>query len=170
MYLYIKEHMFRKLHCIGSIFLLTTFGLHPAIAQLKRVPIGELTDSMRLHPKPALVLLTADWCTYCRLQRVLLKKSATLQQLMSTVYFSEVDTEMKQTLVFNGKTYRFRPTGVGTGSHELAFALGATDNRLVLPTWVLLNERFEIIFKFRGVVKVDELCRLLETIHKQPLP
>ena len=170
MYYRIIEHMVRTLHCIGFLILLTTLGPHPVAAQLNKVPIEELTDSMRLHPKPALILLTADWCAYCHLQRAQLKKSTKLQRMMATVYFSEVDTEMRQTLVFNGKTYRFLPTGVGTGSHELAFALGAIDNRLALPTWIVLNEHFEIIFKFAGVIKTDELLGLLETIHRPPLP
>lgn|SRR5690606_2345801 len=137
-----------------------------AAAQLNPIPIGELTDSMRIHPKPALILITTNWCTYCRMQQHQLSKSSELQGVLSQVYFTELDAEAKSELTFNGQTYRFVPTGVATGSHELAYALGAIENRLSFPTWVLLNEHFEIIFKFPGVIKADELSQLLEAMGK----
>src|SRR5690606_5618067 len=137
-----------------------------AAAQLNPIPIGELTDSMRTHPKPALILITTNWCTYCRMQQHQLNRSRELQDALSQVYFTELDAETKAELTFNGQTYRFVPTGVATGSHELAFALGNIDNRLAFPTWVLLNEHFEIIFKFPGVIKAGELSHLLEAIGK----
>ncbi|MGV3764154.1 thioredoxin fold domain-containing protein [Parapedobacter sp.] len=121
---------------------------------------------MRLRPKPALVLITADWCMYCRMQKNQLKKNRELQRALSQVYFTELDAETTGEVVFNDKTYRFFPTGVATGRHELAFALGEIDNRLSIPTWVLLNEHFEIIFKFPGVIKASELSRLLESLGK----
>lgn len=161
--------MFKKFHGIGFVFLLAVFASAPASAQLKAVPIGELTDSMRLHPKPALILITTDWCTYCRMQEAQLKKNREFQDASSYLYFSEFDAEAKETLVFNDTTYQFKSTGVSTGSHELAFALGSINNRLAFPTWVLLNENFEVILKFPGVIKADELSMLLETV-RQHLP
>lgn len=161
--------MFKKFHGIGLLLLLMAWGLPPASAQPTPVPIGELTDSMRRHPKPALILISTDWCSYCRMQQAQLKKSRAWQHARSAVYFSEFDAETKQPIVFNNTTYRFTPTGVATGSHELAFALGNIDNRLAFPTWVLLNEHFEIVFKFPGVLKANELKKLLESIG-QPAP
>ena len=146
--------------------MLAALGPQLVAAQLKAVPISELTDSMRLHPKPALILISTDWCAYCRIQRSQLKKSRALQSAAPAAYFSEFDAEMNQTLVFNDTTYRFMPTGRSIGSHELAFALGNINNRLTFPTWVLLNENFEIIFQFPGVLKAGELSMLLDTVEK----
>lgn len=162
--------MFKKFHGIGFVFLLAVFASAPASAQLKGIPIGELTDSMRLHPKPALILITIDWCTYCRMQHAQLKKNREFQNAAPYLYFSEFNAEAKETLVFNDTTYRFKPTGVSTGSHELAFALGSINNRLAFPTWVLLNENFEIILKFPGVIKTDELSALLEAVSRHSPP
>lgn len=159
--------MFRKFHGIGFIFLLAVLASSPARAQLTSIPIGELTDSMRLHPKPALVLITTEWCTYCRMQQAQLKRNREFHEASSYLYFSEFDAETKETLVFNDATYRFKPTGASTGSHELAFALGSLNNRLAYPTWVLLNENFEIIFKFPGVIQADELSALLQTVRRR---
>src|SRR5690606_1183060 len=149
--------MFGKFHSIGSLFILATLAAQPAVAQLHAVPITELTDSMRVRPRPALILISTDWCAYCRAQQAQLRKGWDRQGAVPPIYFSEFDAEAKQTIVFNDTTYRFIPTGVSTGSHELAFALGSIDNRLAFPTWVLLNENLEIIFKFPGVIKASEL-------------
>lgn len=161
--------MFKIFHRIGSVFLLAALAL-PASAQFKTVPIGELTDSMRLHPKPALILITTDWCTYCRMQQTQLKQNKELHDASSYLYFSELDAEAKETLVFNDTIYRFHPTGASAGSHELAFALGNINNRLALPTWVLLNENFGIIRKFPGVMKANELSALLAAIRGSVVP
>ena len=159
--------MCRKFCSIGLLFMLAALG-PPAAAQLKMVPIGELTDSMRLHPRPALILISTDWCAYCRMQRAQLKKSGVLQRVAPAVYFSEFDAETEDDVVFNDTTYRFIPTGVSTGSHELAFALGSIDSRLAFPTWVLLNENLEIVFQYPGVIKADELTALLKTVRCRP--
>lgn len=156
----------RGLSPLSLLFVLAALGPQPAGAQLKTVPIGELTDSMRLHPKPALILISTDWCAYCRLQQAQLRKRTAWQDASPAVYFSEFDAETEHDVIFNDTTYRFIPTGVSTGSHELAYALGNIDNRLAFPTWVLISKNFEIIFKFPGVISASELSMLLETVRK----
>src|SRR3546814_8484146 len=92
--------MFCKFHPIGLFFMLAAFGPQLAAAQLKAVPISELTDSMHLHPKPALILISTDWCAYCRMQRAQLEKSRTLQAALPDMYFSEFDAETEHDVVF----------------------------------------------------------------------
>ncbi len=158
--------MLGRFHSVELLATLATLAAGPATAQLLEVPITELTDSMRAHPKAALVLISTDWCAYCRIQQVQLKKRNEWLDASPSIYFSVLDAETKETIVFNDMSYRFVPNGVSTGSHELAFSLGNIDNRLVFPTWVLLNENLEIIFKFPGVIKASELSKLLETVEK----
>ena len=142
----------------------------PAGAQLRAVPMDELADSVRIHRKPALILITTGWCSYCRIQKAQLDKGSAFRDASPYIYFAEFDAETREDLVFNGTTYQFRPTGMSTGSHELAFALGNIDNRLAYPTWVLVNEDFEIAFRFPGVLKPAELSALLKEVRKRVPP
>jgi len=158
--------MLRKPLSIGIVALLAILTSVTASAQFKTIPIGELTDSIRLRPKPALILISTNWCTYCAMQKAQLKKSREFREAGSYLYYSEFDAETKQELVFNGTTYRFAPTGTTTGSHELAFTLGNINNRLSFPTWVLINEHFEIVSRFPGVIKADDLAALLENVRR----
>ncbi|WP_257670417.1 thioredoxin family protein [Parapedobacter tibetensis] len=156
-------NVFHHIAFILAVSVLT--GFH-ATAQPKAVPIGELTDSMRLHPKPALILLSTSWCTYCRMQKAQLNKNEDFQSASTYLYFSEFDAETKETVIFNDTTYQFKPTGASTGSHELAHALGNLNGRLGFPTWVLINENFEILFKYAGVLKPKELTELLNSVRQ----
>lgn len=159
--------MFASFHRIGSVFILSTLAFFYANAQMNAVPIGELTDSMRLHPKPALILISTSWCTYCQAQKAQLKKHKDFQSASAYLYFVELDAETTEPITFNDTTYRFRSTGVSTGSHELAHALGTLNNRLAFPTWVLVNENFEILFKYPGVFRPRDLAELLGTLRKR---
>ncbi|MFB2117738.1 thioredoxin family protein [Parapedobacter sp. 2B3] len=153
-----------------SSIIFAVFAWNGATAQPHSVPIGELTDSMRLHPKHALILISTDWCTFCRMQKAQLRKNDDFKKAVPYLYFAELDAGHNEDISFNGTTYSFKATGHGTGSHELAYVLGETGNRLAFPTWVLLNENFEIIFKFPGVIKAGELSQLLETIPRHSTP
>jgi len=160
--------MFTEFHRLGYLFALSLLAFLHANAQMKPVPIGELTDSMRLHPKPALVLISTTWCTYCQAQKVQLKKNRDFQSASAYLYFSELDAETKADITFNDTTYRFKPTGVNTGSHELAHVLGNTEGRLAFPTWVLIDERFIIRFKYPGILPPENLATLLDALQGQP--
>ncbi|WP_177180942.1 thioredoxin family protein [Parapedobacter koreensis] len=135
-----------------------------AMGQIIATPIHELTDSMRLHPKPALILISTTWCTYCQMQKAQLRKNKAFQSASRQFYFTEFDAEFKEDIPFNGTTYRFKSTGIATGTHDLAFVLGNLANKLTLPTWVLIDENFEIRLKYPGLLNPEDLNSLLDAI------
>lgn len=148
---------------LGVIGILSVLGCCQAAAQVKPVPMDELTDSIRLHPKPALILIVTDWCVYCRMQKAQLRKNRHFQSSASRFYFVEFNAETEEDITFNNRTYTFKSTGVDTGLHELAYALGQVDNKLAFPTWVVINEKFEIIFNYGGVLNPENLNNLLNS-------
>lgn len=139
---------------------------HVASGQMPTTPIHALTDSVRLHPKPSLILISTGWCSYCQMQKAQLKKNADFQAASAYFYFSELDAEAKEDITFNGRTYIFQHTGVGIGMHELAYALGNIDQRLALPTWVLVDADFNIRFKYPGVLNKKTLTKLVENLRE----
>jgi len=154
---------FRKL----MVTLIITLGMcHGAVGQLPATSIHALTDSIRLHPKPGLILISTRWCTYCQLQKAQLKKNKDFQAASPYFYFSELDAETPENITFNGRTYAFQRTGVSTGIHELAYALGNADNRLAFPTWVLIDERFNILLTYPGVLDKKALTELIKKLQE----
>lgn len=144
--------------------------IHQASGQVTAVPIGELTDSVRLQPKPSLILISTSWCSYCQMQKAQLKKNADFQAASAHFYFSEFDAETKETISFNGSTYGFQSTGVDIGTHELAYVLGNIKKRLTFPTWVLIDENFTVLFKYPGVLDKKALREIVTYLSDKPLP
>jgi len=130
--------------------------------QVRTVPIGELTDSLRLHPKPALILLSTDWCKFCQMQKAQLRKNKDFAELLDFYYFVEFNAESTEEIQFNGQTYHYRNTGVKTGTHDLAVALGQTERGVSYPTWVLMNPDFKVVFRHGGVLKPTQLIDIMK--------
>ncbi len=150
--------MFLRKLLLPMMFLALT---PQAWGQINAIPIRELTDSIRLHPKPSLILISTSWCTYCRMQKAQLKKNRDFQA-STHFYFSEFDAETEKNITFNDTTYTFQRTGVDIGTHELAYALGSIDNRLAFPTWVVIDENFNILLKYSGVLDKSTLTKLVD--------
>ncbi|GGG74866.1 hypothetical protein GCM10007415_03010 [Parapedobacter pyrenivorans] len=158
--------MKRSFHYIGLVFAITILLFPEAQGQVKSIPIGELADSMRSQSKPALILITTEWCTYCQMQKAQLRKNADFQSASADFHFSEFDAETRDPIVFADTTYHFKNTGVSTGRHDLAYMLGNQHNRLAFPTWVLVNENLEIIFKYPGILKPSDLEALIGALRR----
>jgi len=144
----------------GLLLLMFLASAHGSRGQVNTIPIDELTDSVRLHPKPSLILISTSWCLYCRMQKAQLKKNKDFQSASTNFYFSELDAETAEPITFNDTTYGFQRTGVDIGTHELAYALGNIHNRLAFPTWVLIDEHFNVLFKYPGVLDKTSLAKL----------
>lgn len=141
---------------------------HQVWGQIHAIPIGELTDSIRLRPRPSLVLISTSWCMYCRMQKAQLKMNTDFQTASTRFYFSELDAETKENIIFNDATYAFQRTGVDIGTHELAYALGNIDGQLAFPTWVLIDENFTVLFTYPGVLDKPTLTKLVTYLSQQP--
>lgn len=131
-------------------------------AQVRTVPIGELTDSLRFLSKPALILISTDWCKFCQMQKAQLRKSRDFAELLDNYYFSEFNAESTDEIQFNNQTYHFSNTGVKTGTHDLAVALGQTEKGLSYPTWVLIDPGFHVVFRYGGVLQTKILIDIMK--------
>ncbi|WP_205510123.1 thioredoxin family protein [Longitalea arenae] len=148
-------------------FLMISMLLLPAtfcVGQEAMLPIEQLDSSMRLSPKPVLVLLTTDWCKYCHLQKAQLKKNRDFQTASQSFYYTEFNAEEKAPLAFHGQTYTYKATGISTGLHELALAL-AGDKSVSFPAWVLLNKDYQVLYRYNGVLSPQQLKALLNAIN-----
>ena len=128
--------------------------------------IEVLVDSMNVRPKPMLILITTDWCKFCRIQKAQLKKNKEFKNASNSFYFAELNAESKQKISFNGKDYHYKSTGLSTGIHELAIELGNQKTGVSYPTWVLLDPQYRVLLKHTGVLNTKELQLMLNAIEK----
>lgn len=132
-------------------------------AQGYKVDFGILPEKMQEEPRNILIKIETAWCSICKMQDKQIESDEELKDLLSSkVYFITFDAETTETINFANNSYRFIPNAKGKGSHELATALGCTDN--AYPMWILLSEGYEIKGTFKGFLKSDALKEILQKL------
>ena len=145
--------------CIIYSTLLTT----PVLAQQGPVTFTYLQDSMAKHPKPIVIKIYTEWCSYCKMQDMQIKRSPALQQLLSEkYYYVTLNAECRQPIVFNDTTYSFIPYGT-QGIHALAAKL--MEHHAAYPAWVVLDTSYRVKVFYTGMLKDKSLLAFLHTIE-----
>ncbi len=127
--------------------------------------ITQLDSAMAVNPKPVVMLLSTEWCKYCKMQKAMLQNDKSL--LTGSVYFIEFDAESKGDITFNGKKYSYKPNGLNTGVHELAVFLASQKDKVMsYPTWMVLDENYTVVYRYSGVMQADGLKELFEAASK----
>lgn len=156
-----------RLHVvIGVISGLSLTSPSVVSAQGSPLDFKHLQDSMRARPKPVLLLLSTDWCVYCKMQKFQIQKSKKFRKSSNHLYYAELNAESKEPLMFKGRTYRFLPNGESSGVHELAVALGKHNGTLAYPTWVVMDKNLTILYRHSGVLNAHDLQRVAESLMK----
>ncbi|SDF04147.1 thioredoxin family protein [Chitinophaga filiformis] len=151
--------MIRKFFICIIYILLTA----PLLAQQGPVTFTYLQDSMAVHPKPIVIKIYTDWCSYCKMQDRQIERSPAVQQLLSEkYYYVALNAESRQPIVFNDTTYSFIPYGT-QGVHALAAKL--MQHHAAYPAWVVLDTSYRTKALYTGMLKDKLLLEFLRTIE-----
>ena len=154
---------------ICSLLLLTLLPFM-GFAQKQDVAISfqALPDSLAKHPKPIVINVYTNWCTYCMMQENGIKKSAELSSLLGKeMYYLRLNAEEKERIFFNHEQYHFQPNGPSSGIHELVLALGKGNKELAYPMWFILDADYQVEYSFSGYLRPGELNALLMAYLKE---
>lgn len=157
-------NVYIKKGCMLLLIAIGTVGFVWA-QELKHTTFEELETLQQVEPRPVLVFLTAQWCTYCkRIEEKAFKEPELIHTLNEHFYFILFDIEEKKTIQLGDLTFHFRPSGLDTGVHELAEKLGTIRGTLTTPTFVILKPQFEIIYQYAGYLDTAGITTLLEIV------
>ncbi|MEL6124580.1 MAG: thioredoxin family protein [Bacteroidota bacterium] len=130
--------------------------------QLRFHTFSEAEELTREVPKPIVVFLHAEWCRYCKnMEQTTFKNEDVIKLLNEDYYFVSFDGESREPVSFKSHTFEFKPSGRDSGTHELAFALGAMEDGLTYPTLVVLNVQDEISFQQNSFLSASQMTTLL---------
>lgn len=133
----------------------------PVLAQQGPVTFTCLQDSMAIHPKPIVIKIYTDWCSYCKMQDMQIRRSPALQQLLAEkYYYVTLNAESRQPIVFNDTAYSFIPYGA-QGLHALAAKL--MQHQAAYPAWVVLDTSYQLKAFYPGMLKDKMLLTLLRS-------
>lgn len=155
-----------RLHLVlGAAFGLLLVSPSLVGAQGRPLDFKHLQDSMTVQSKPVLLLLSTDWCVYCKMQKLQIRRNKNFQKSSNHFYYAELNGEAKEPLKFKGRTYRFLPNGESSGVHELAVALGKHKGTLAYPTWVVMDKDLNILYRHSGLLSKQDLQLLTDLLR-----
>ncbi len=152
----------RRILCFT--LLLLTVGYAAAQEKNTIIPIAALSDSIKAQAKPVLILVTTDWCKYCKIQKVQLEKNHDFQASRNNFYFIEFNAETQDSILFNEKVYHYKSSGLSTGIHELAVELGNQKQGISYPLWIILDKDYKVLLRRNGLLSRNELQEIVKAI------
>ncbi len=132
------------------IILLIGYFFNPIVtfAQIKHYEFEQIDNLQKIKQKNTIVFIHTEWCNYCQMMKnTTFKKANIIKLINEEFYFIDLNAEYKKDISFNGKIFRYKPTGTNTGIHELAVDLAKIKNIVTYPTIVFLNSDQETIYK-----------------------
>lgn len=154
----------KRLALLLFVFLITGLTCR---AQIRPGAIEKVDSLMQVSKKPILVLLTAPWCKYCLLQKSQLRNNKKFAARSESFYYAEFDAESsRQPVRFNSKFYTYKNSGSANGVNELAEALNGSQ-ALSYPTWIILNEQYEVLGRYNGVLDESQLNLLFDLLQNK---
>jgi thioredoxin-related protein len=153
--------------CIAGLILLAACASSQQATMprqsLNHYQFEQLDSLQQVESRPVAVFLHAPWCRYCRnMEQTTFAHPGVVSVLNEQYYFVSFNGESKAPVHFREHTFRFLPNGRNSGTHELAQALGATEGQLVYPTFLILDENYEVVFQHNAFLSATDMQRLLQ--------
>lgn len=136
-------------------------------SQSKSFTFKQVDSVLKTNTKKTVIFIYTDWCKYCALMKnTTFKNEKVVKMLNENFLFVNLNGEEKNDINFNGNIFKFKPTGIKTGTHELAEELGTVYGKLTFPTICILNSKYEIIFQYSQFISGDDFYKILYEIDK----
>ena len=110
------------------------------------------------QPKKIFVDVYTDWCGWCKkMDKDTFQNEAVAAYMKENFYMVKMDAEGKDPIDFQGKTFKYVPSG-RRGYHELAAAL--LQGKMSYPTVVFLDEKLNMLSPVPGYQKAKPFLKI----------
>jgi thioredoxin-related protein len=134
----------------------TNVDKKPAKVEFKWYTFDEAYNLNKKNPKKIFIDVFTDWCGWCvRMDNTTFKDSIIRDYMARNYYPVKFNAERKDTVRYNGQVYVNPNPGISRSVHQLASVL--LQGQLSYPSYVILNEKFEIMNKQMGYKVAKEL-------------
>jgi thioredoxin-related protein len=147
------------------VLFFSVLFINQAYGQLKPVSLEQLRGLQEKNERLVVVFIGTDWCKYCQATKEIIRNDKRVAaELERNFYTVLLNAESQDDITFAGKVFKYNPTGLNTGVHELAEQLGMINGRLSFPSISFLNKRNEIVYQYAGFLDGEALVKLLSTL------
>ena len=154
--------------CTIIIYCSCSSGRVKSDIVLNEHSIHDLDSLIMVNDQYTIVFLHAPWCTYCRnMEHTTFRNPQIVNVLNQGFNFISFDGESTEPISFNGTTYRYRPHGKLSGTHELALELGAKTERLIYPSLIVIRPDGFVLSRYQTFLSSSDLLPILESVIKK---
>ena len=155
-------HVIKYLFSLVFMLGIASFKAPETESKVKWIAFEKAIELHKGTPKKLLIDLYTDWCGWCKvMDRETYGNAIIAGYINETYYPVKFNAEQKESIIFNGHTFKFMPSG-RRGVHELAVAL--TGNQLSYPTTVFMDEELRIIQPISGYLKPQQMETIINFI------
>jgi len=158
---YLKNKKAIFLLAVGTVILFTGFkSPAPKIAESVRwMSFNEAVKLNKEHPKKIFIDVYTQWCGWCkRMDATTYTDPAVVSYMNKNFYAVRLDAETRDTFRFDNHIFVNPKTERGS-VNELAYSL--LDGKMMYPTTVYLDEKFNRLSVAPGYLDVDDLKPVL---------
>ncbi|MBW8243295.1 DUF255 domain-containing protein [Muricauda oceani] len=110
------------------------------------------------QPKKIFVDVYTDWCGWCKkMDKNTFQNPEVSKYMQDNFYMVKMDAEGKDPIEYQGKTFKYVPSG-RRGYHELAAAL--LQGKMSYPTVVFLDEKLNMLSPVPGYQQVEPFMQI----------
>lgn len=122
--------------------------------------IEEAEAAVQKEPRKVVIDVYTDWCGWCkRMDKTTFQNEVIVDYINENYYAVKLNAEQKDSIRFNGKTYKFVKQG-RRGYHELAAIL--LQGKMSYPSIVYLNENLELLQPVPGYMNAKQFEKVIK--------
>lgn len=156
---------------ITNLFIVLAFiflGTSELSAQVRLINFSELKRLQQKEKRLVMVLVGTEWCKYCNAMKNSILRDKNLKVPLATNFYTVLlNAEDKNDIFFADRVFKYKPTGLNTGVHQLAEGLATIQGQLSYPSLVFLNDKNEIVYQNAGFLDPAKLAALLQTLKQK---
>lgn len=137
-------------------FLLLNTALVAQSDQIQWMSFTEAMEKAKTQPKKIFIDMYTDWCGWCkRMDATTFQHPEVIKYMNEHYYAVKFNAEKEGPITVNDTTYNLNPSRGRNGTHDLAIIL--MNGKLSYPTFVFLDERFNILSPLPGYQQVNQI-------------
>ncbi|MBO0341683.1 MAG: DUF255 domain-containing protein [Bacteroidota bacterium] len=160
----------RSIYTQISLLFIAFIGFNAQAQDIQWISWEEAVELSKTdaQPKKIFVDVYTDWCGWCKkMDKNTFQHPDVSKYMQDNFYMVKLDAEGKDPIEYQGKTFKFVPSG-RRGYHELAAAL--LQGRMSYPTVVFLDEQLNMLSPVPGYQQVEPFMQIAkyfgENIYK----